>query len=666
MIRRYRFGTMIPTDSVVQSIEISGENPPFWQGGPTRLTYRMQPEDVVYGLGENLRGINKRGWHYVSSCADQPIQTEEVLSLYGAHNFLLIDGRAQRFGVFFDYAGRIEYDVGYTDIDELCVLPADENYEMYVITGDSCRDIVRQLRRLTGRSYIPPKWAFGYGQSRWGYRNADDVRQVVRSYRENGIPLDSVYLDIDYMQDYIDFTVNKSRFPDLAALAAEMKEQHVRLVPIIDAGVKIEPGNETYEQGRENGYFCKDEQGNDFVGAVWPGLVHFPDFLNRDARRWFGRRYQVLLDQGIEGFWNDMNEPAIFYTPERLMQAVHSVAALDDPDIAMDKYFSVKNQLGTLINAPEDYAKIRHRMDGETVEHEKVHNLFGYNMTRAAGEAFEEKYPDKRILLFSRASCIGMHRYGGIWYGDNRSWWDHLRLNLKMLASVNMCGFLYSGADIGGFGADTTEDLLLRWLALGIFSPLMRNHSSMGTRPQEAYRFTRKQDFANLIGIRYGLVPYLYSEFMKAVLTDDMLFRPLAFDYPGDEHAPQVESQLMFGEGVMIAPVMEQNADGRYVYLPERMKLIRMRSTSDYEEQVLEAGHHYVRAALNEVIFFIRPGCVVPLADAAQCVEEIDTEHLRLLHFAESGTAEYRMYDDDGYTRDYEDPANIRVLRVTV
>lgn len=663
MIKRYRFGTMIPTDSVVQNIEISESRMPYFEGEPQHLTYRMQPKDIVYGLGENLRGINKRGWHYISNCTDQPIHTEEKLSLYAAHNFILVDGK-ERFGAFFDYAGKIEFDVGYTDIDELCVMPKDADYDVYIITGDSCRDIVREFRALTGRSYIPPKWAFGLGQSRWSYMNEEEVRKVVQGYRENGIPLDSVYLDIDYMKDYIDFTVDKTRFPDLAKLAAELKEQHIHLVPIIDAGVKIEPGDETYEEGRKNNYFCKDENGDDFVGAVWPGLVHFPDFLNPDARRWFGRRYQVLLDQGIEGFWNDMNEPALFYTPKHLLDVTKQVGEIKDPDLPMSDFFDLQGKVGGLSAAPEDYARIRHTIDGKTVEHPKVHNLFGYNMTRAAGEAFEELCPNKRILMFSRASCVGMHRYGGIWYGDNASWWDHLRLNLKMLPSVNMCGFLYSGADLGGFGDDTTEDLLMRWLELGVFTPLMRNHSTMGTRRQEAYEFTRKKDFANIIGIRYGLLAYLYSEFVKAALSDDMLFRPLAFDYPNDPHASQVETQLMFGESAMIAPVMEQNADGRYVYLPERMKMIRMRSTSDYDEQVLEAGHHYVDVALNELIFFIRPGCIVPLAQAAQNVDEVDTQHLTLLHFAQNGTAEYRMYEDDGYTKDYENPEHYRMLRV--
>lgn len=236
--------------------------------------------------------------------------------------------------------------------------------------------------------------------------------------------------------------------------------------------------------------------------------------------------------------------------------------------------------------------------------------------------------------------------------GDNRSWWSHLLMNLKMLPSLNMCGFLYTGADIGGFGSDTTEDLMLRWLELGIFTPLMRNHASKGTREQEFYQFEHTDEFRNIIQLRYALLPYLYSEFMKAVLLDDMMFQPLAFVYPNDVHAKEVEDQLMVGDSIMIAPVYTQNANGRYVYLPEEMKLYRIRNCQDMDVEVLSAGHHYVRAKLNEVLIFVRPDHIVPLAKPGICVEDTDTSKLYLLHFVKE-EAQYLLYDDDGYEKDY-------------
>lgn len=217
-------------------------------------------------------------------------------------------------------------------------------------------------------------------------------------------------------------------------------------------------------------------------------------------------------------------------------------------------------------------------------------------MTRSAGEAFERLEPDKRILMFSRASYIGMHRYGGIWTGDNKSWWSHILLNLKMMPSLNMCGFLYSGADIGGFGADATQDLVMRWMALGIFMPLMRDHSARGTRRQEAYAFEDIEAFRGIIGLRYRLLPYLYSEFMKAALKNEMYARPLGFVWPEDRIARRVEDQLLIGESIMIAPVYEQNAVGRTVYLPEEMKLLRFHGQEVTEQRVLPAGHHFLES----------------------------------------------------------------------
>lgn len=261
--------------------------------------------------------------------------------------------------------------------------------------------------------------------------------------------------------------------------------------------------------------------------------------------------------------------------------------------------------------------------------------------------------------MFSRSSYIGMHRYGGVWTGDNKSWWSHILLNLKMLPSLNMCGFLYTGADLGGFGADTTRDLLLRWLALGVFTPLMRDHAAQGTREQECYQFENIEDFRHVIGVRYRLIPYLYSEYMKAALTDDMYFRPLAFVYPEDTMALQVEDQMMLGNEIMIAPVYTQNAKGRYVYLPEEMKFVKFLPDGSISEEILPKGHHYVEVALNEVPLFIRSGKCIPVAKEAEYVEALDTEHMMMLGYP---GAEYELYEDDGVSKEYQKPENYRKM----
>lgn len=297
-----------------------------------------------------------------------------------------------------------------------------------------------------------------------------------------------------------------------------------------------------------------------------------------------------------------------------------------------------------LSNNPEDYKRFYHNVGGKMVRHDKVHNLFGYNMTRAAGEAFEKLSPDKKILMFSRSSYIGMHRYGGIWTGDNCSWWSHILLNLKMMPSLNMCGFLYTGADLGGFSGNTTRDMLLRWLALGVFTPLMRNHSATGTRRQEFYQFEKPEDFSHIIGVRYRLIPYIYSEFMKAAVNDDMYFKPLAFVYPDDKMARTVEDQLIIGNEIMIAPAYTQNAEGRYVYLPEEMKFIKFMPDGSIYEEILGKGHHYIEIALNEVPLFIRKDKCIPVADFAETVEDVDYDSIQMVGY-ENG--EYELFCEE-------------------
>ena len=660
-MKRYEYGNPFDTEAIVEKVDATKGNPKYGtisQKEGFAFTYIMDDDDIVYGLGEANRGINKRGYCYISDCADDDEHTEDKRSLYGAHNFIIVSGK-QTFGMFFDYPSTLTFDIGYTRMDTMKVSCENADLNLYVFEGENAYDIVKQFRKAIGRSYIPPKFAFGFGQSRWGYETKEDFCKVADGYRDNHIPLDMIYMDIDYMQDFKDFTLNEENFQDFPGFVQEMKEKNIRLIPIIDAGVKVEDGYSVYEEGVEKQYFCKREDGSDFVAVVWPGDTHFPDVLNADARKWFGDQYRFLTEQGIEGFWNDMNEPAIFYSKEGLAEAKEVTRRFADDEEDKIQSWKVGVKLLGLANNHEDYRRFYHLVNGKKVRHDKVHNLFGYNMTRAAGEAFERIDPDKRFLMFSRSSYVGMHRYGGIWTGDNKSWWSHILLNLKMMPSLNMCGFLYTGADLGGFGADTTRDLLLRHLALGVFTPLMRDHAANGTREQECYQFEQIEDFRHVIGVRYRLIPYLYSEYMKAALNDDMYFKPLAFEYPKDKRAVRVEDQLMIGNEIMIAPVYEQNARGRYVYLPETMKFVKFLPDGTIMEEILEKGDHYVEIALNEVPLFIRSGKCIPLAEAVESVAELDTENLKMIGFE---GAQYTLYEDDGIHKDYENVENYRKL----
>ncbi|WP_315118227.1 TIM-barrel domain-containing protein [uncultured Clostridium sp.] len=657
-VARYTFGKPIDTEAIGLSGEECVENSLEFlkvkYNQELELDYDMNVQDVVWGLGENQRGMNKKGGIYEAFCSDDPRHTPDKKSLYGAHNFIVIDGD-NKFGVFIDYPGKVTFDIGFSNKNKLKITIEESNVDVYIIKGKSSKDIVREFLGIIGESYVPPKWAFGYQQSRWGYKDSKEIAEIADKFIENKIPCDAICLDIDYMERFKDFTIDKDAFPNFKGFVKEIKEKGFRLIPIIDAGVKIEKGYEIYEEGIENKCFCVDDKGEPFIAAVWPGVCHFPDFLNSKAREWFGLKYKSLTDLGIEGFWNDMNEPAIFYTPRGLKEAVEAAKTSEKENLDIHSFFALQDAFSKMPNNITDYKSFYHNMDGDVVNHYKVHNLYGYNMTRSAGEAFRKINPNKRFLLFSRASYIGMHRYGGIWTGDNHSWWEHILLNIKMMPSLNMCGFFYIGADTGGFGGDANEQLVIRWNQFSIFTPLFRNHSAMGTRYQEPYSFGEdtKEIIKKAIEFRYALIPYIYSEYMKAINSRNMYFMPISFEY-NDEMSRRIESQLLLGESLMIAPIYEENAVGRYVYLPEDILLWKVRNYRNRQYEVIKKGHTYLDVDFDEIPLFIRKNKILILGKSSHNVESLDSTELNVIAFVES-EANYIYYDDDGNSYDFKE-----------
>ena len=673
MVEKFKFGEpIVQTGAVLNDVSLSngslsaGKVTGSW---PFVYEYTMDKEEKVFGLGENTRGINKRGFQYISWCSDKPGGNETTQSLYGAHNFIILYGKKIT-GLFFDNPSRVEFDIGWTEYNTLTVKCDMDGLFVYEITSDkkdrseNLKDVVKQFRHLIGQSYIPPFWGFGFQQSRWGYKNEEDVRNVVKQYKDKNMPLDSVVLDIDYMDQFMDFTVNTERFSNFKSLNDEMAEDGIHLIPIIDAGVKVKDGYSVYEEGKSKGFFCKKADGKEFTAGVWPGRSNFADFFRPEARAWFGSHYKDLTDQGVEGFWNDMNEPALFYSDESLKAVMDKVKNVDSSNLDINSFFEFSGLAGSTANRMDDYQRFYHQVkdvNGKevTVRHDHVHNMFGAMMTKAAAEGLKAIKPGKRTLIYSRASCIGAHRDGGIWMGDNVSVWTDLAMELRMLPSLNMCGFLYTGADIGGFGDNTSRDLLLRWLSLGVFTPLMRDHSALGTRNQECYAFGDTEDFRQILSLRYALLPYIYSEFVKAAVNEEMMFRPLSFDYPEDKIACDVEDQLMLGNEVMIAPVMQQNARGRYVYLPEDMTEVIWH---DYkaEQKKLRKGLQYIEVPLDTVVFFVKKGRCIPLC-TKPALRSRDVDYSSIVKIG-SGKS-YELYRDDGYTTDIKLDGRITLVK---
>lgn len=633
MITKYTLGTPIKTEAVVKNFESDKilQFPFLHSQSPKNFSFefKMEKSAIVYGLGETVRGINKRGWVYESYCSDDPFHTETKSSLYAAHNFIIYSG-STCFGIFIDFPSRIRWDLGYTESSKSIITIDGNDFDIYVIDAPTPLEIVKEFRGAIGKSYIPPFWSFGFQQSRWSYPDKATVDSIIENYNKAKIPLDCVYLDIDYMERYKDFTVDNEKFPDFANYVQQKKNEGIHLIPIIDAGIKKEDGYDIYEEGKQNDYFCKTPDGKDFEGGVWPGIVGFPDFMRKDVREWFGKKYLRLTDMGIDGFWNDMNEPAIFYTDDGLKKAVDMAVEAKGKNLDVQSFFALKNAFASLSNNGNDYKNMCHTVNGKQVSNDVVHNLYGCNMTKSAGEFFEKEFGKGKILMFSRSSYIGCHRTSGIWFGDNHSWWSHILLCLKMLPSANMCGFLYCGADLGGFNENATRDLVLRFLALGVFTSLMRNHAACGTRNQECFSFENTDEFKNVVEVRYRLIPYLYKTFCKASEENTLIFRPLSFDYPDDKIARECETQLMLGDECMICPVYEQNKQGRYVYLPEDMTFVKL-SGQKVCSKPMAKGLHYIDVALDEVPLFIKQNKQIPLCASAMRTTLLDTEKIVMI-----------------------------------
>ena len=622
--------------------------------GKCVLRYRLHKNDRVYGLGEQLGGLNKRGRLYRTFNTDIAPHQPHLETLYGSHPFLFIDG-PQGFGLFIDYPSEMTFDIGQTHKDIMEILIPSEHFDLYLFDINSPKAIVKEYLMLTGSPYIPPKWAFGYQQCRYSYPDAKTVLEIAERFRTLDIPCDAIGMDIDYMEDFKVFTLDEEKFPQFPEFVRRMKEKGFRLVPIIDAGVKVEDGYSVYDEGKTKGYFCIDKNGEDFVAAAWPGLCHFPDFQRSEVRAWWGQLYKQFTDAGIEGFWNDMNEPAIFYVPEVLKDVRERMYNILGKENIGRELEVVSEDLTSIFNRRDYYDKFYQQgHDGQLINHEEIHNLYAFNMTRGTAEQLEKAMPEKRYFLLSRGSYAGQHRFGGIWTGDNSSWWEHLQVNIRMLMSLNLTGFFYNGADIGGFGSNPSPELVIRWMQLGVFSPLFRNHAWFGVRNQEPWSFDSESTtiLRNVLRLRYAFVPYAYSEFMRSVHELAPFISPLFMEFAG-ERPREIEDQFLYGRSLMIAPVYTPNAKGRFVHLPEcRWLYWKAAQYETREMHVMEAGDYYIQADLHETPIFLRENTLTVLSEPGKHVDEKSTETLIVVGLV-ADRAEFHNYEDDGQSYDY-------------
>ncbi|KJR43982.1 family 31 glycosyl hydrolase, alpha-glucosidase [Candidatus Magnetoovum chiemensis] len=629
--------------------------------GSLTLTYKLGINDKTYGLGETVGPFNKRGKIYRLYASDDPCHTPDKEFLYSSHPFLIIEGKSNTFGIFIDYPSQLIFDIGFTVSDTLEItIPAptvktekanSTALDIYIFDSADKLAIVKEYLLLTGTPYIVPKWAFGYQQSRWSYPDAKTILDVANKFRQLKIPCDAIYMDIDYMDNFKVFTIDDNKFPDFKSFVNRLKSMGFKLIPIIDPGVKIEKGYKVYEEGIKSGCFCVNEKGQNFEAAVWPGLTHFPDFLRKDVRLWWSKLYEILISCDIEGVWNDMNEPSIFYTQEAIDEIYNMLETMKKTG-NFDKW-TLTNKAAHISNRREYYQEFCHIDDkGNKINHDNIHNLYGFYMTLAAADGFKTLMPKKRYFLLTRSCYSGAHRFTALWTGDNHSWWEHMLSHIQMVMSLNLSGFFYTGADICGFGGNASEELAIRWMQLGIFTPLYRNHSAYGSRHQEPWAFSdRATDiFRNIIRLRYALIPYSYSEFMHCVKELLPFVTPLMFLY--DVH--DIEDQFMYGRSLMAAPIHSPNACGRYVYLPKHKWLLwRASSFENRIMKVYEPGVYYINADISEIPVFIKENALIALTAPSLYVTEKDTDTIIITGLV-SSEASFTYYEDDGITYDYE------------
>lgn len=573
-------------------------------------------EDHFYGFGEKTGFLNKRGEKYTMWNTDvYAPHNPETNSLYVSIPYFMTlrDGRAH--GIFFDNTSQTVFDMR-ANRDVYSYSAQGGQLDYYILAGPTPKDVLEQYTELTGRMPLPPKWSLGYHQSRYSYETETEVRDLANTFVEKKIPLDAIYLDIHYMKGYRVFTFDKERFPTPNKMVEDLRNKGIRIVPIVDPGVKEDPEYEIYREGILGDMFCKYLEGNLFFGDVWPGKSVFPDLTNTNARKWWGGKHKFYTDKGIEGIWNDMNEPAVF------------------------------NETKTMD------VKVMHGNDGNPKTHRELHNVYGLLMGEATYNGMKLHLNGKRPFLLTRAGYAGVQRYGAVWTGDNRSFWEHLSMALPMCMNLGLSGVPFSGPDVGGFAHDTSGELLTRWTQFGIFTPYFRNHSAQGFARQEPWSFGEDYEMIikKYIELRYKWLPHFYTLFKEASETGVPVMRPLFMEFPDDSNTYNLSDQFMIGEKVIIAPILKPDTFNRVVYLPDG-------DWYNYWTDCKYTGGNHIltEANLDTLPIFVKAGAILPEGEVTPSTDypsEIMTLHV---YPKEDETFVYNYYDDDGETFAYKE-----------
>lgn len=501
----------------------------------------------------------------------------------------------------YEFSRREEYRIGFEG----------GQWAEYVFAGPSMAGILKAYTWLTGRASLPPLWSLGYHQCRWYAYTQRELEQLGDRFRSIDFPCDALWLDIDHMDGYRVFTWDRERFPDPPAMLTRLADQHLKVVTIVDPGVKHDPGYAVYDDGLERQVFCQTEGGESYLGQVWPGNTVFPDFATEAARAWWGELNAAHVETGLAGIWNDMNEPATGeISPDRM------------------------------------------RFDGGRASHGRFHNQYALLMAMATRDGLLAARPRERTFILTRAGFAGIQRFAASWMGDNQARWDHLRLAATMGSGFGLSGQPFVGADIGGFQGDTNAELFVRWMQLGALTPFCRNHSETANIDQYPWSFGPEvQTLAcEAVRLRYRLMPYLYTAFVRATETGEPVQRALVFDHQHDLAAVAADDEFLLGRDLLVAPVTEPGITARQVYLPEG-------HWYDWHTGDLhEGGRHVVASTpMSRIPMYARAGAAIAMWPQAPA--SVDGHHptsieLHVFDPVVDGDSESRLVEDDGITFD--------------
>jgi alpha-glucosidase len=592
----------------------------------------MPPDQHFYGFGERTGLLDKRGRRYTCWTTDEyEHQGPSTDALYLAIPFFLaLDAAGKSYGLFLNNTYRSVFDMSDIEHGRFQLEVAGGELDYYLIYGPEPAQVIERYTQITGRMPLPPRWALGYHQSRWSYDSADCVRDLAAQFRRRGIPADTINLDIDYMDGYRIFTWDRARFPDPAGLIAQLAGQGFKVTAIVDAGVKIEPAGSyaVYAEGKQNGFFIKQSnQGNaeEFACYVWPGLCAFPDFTRPEVRAWWGQWYTGLLDTGLAGFVNDMNEPAMHDQP------------FDHPES----------------HSTEPPPDIPHGSADELTTHAEVRNLYAYLEDQATYQALRRLRPSQRPFLLSRAGYAGVQQYAAVWAGDNASFWEHLEMSLPQLLNMGLSGVAFCGTDIGGFFENGSPELYARWMQLGSLYPLARSNSAKGTSHNVPWNWGEQVEAIcrRALELRYQLLPYFYTLFEEATRTGAPVLRPLLFHYPADPATHQLHDQALLGRDLLLAPVLRPGKICREVYLPHGLWY-----DTRSGERLSGPRHVLADARLDlPMPLYARGGAIIPSGPPLQWSDQQPLDRLTLDIYPDNrGSAAGSLYEDDGLSFDYE------------